>query len=230
MSRLDEDLRALAAELRASVRPEATARVVARAWARRRRRRTRLVVTVAVLGLMVIGNVAFAATIDRAVPGDLLYPLDRAQEWLADRLGGLDRTPERVSETAELVARGDYEAALELARAVGVKELVAATANVSSAAQSGDQAELEDAIADVKAAAEAVAEEASGGMAGGDASDPASNPGNKPEDSPSLTRGGPEDAGAANPVPPEDPGSDNFGSGGNPGAGSGGGQGQGNQP
>ena len=228
--RPEDDLRALAGDLRTSVTAEATARAVGRAISARPRRPRRLALVAVAAGITLIGNVAFAGTIDEAVPGDLLYPLDRAREWIADRWGGEDHTSERLDEAEVLIERQDFEAAMELALEIGEANLANAAAKANAAALAGDEQALATAIDDVKEAANEVAEEASGGKAGGDASDPATNPGNKPADSPSVTRPDnsekDKDKDAGPTSPPGNSGS--AGSGGQgPGSGQGPGQGQG---
>lgn len=207
VKRPEDDLRALAADLRASVSEEATAYAIDRAFVARKRSTRRLVLVLTVLGLMLVANVAFAGAVDSAVPGELLYPFDRAHEWIADRLGTIDHTPERVTEARVLVDRQDYRRALALATEIGLEagaspalleeledvdlsgdtddvksqvlDLIAATGNVSEAAHSGDKDALRAAIAAVHDAAKEVAETASGGQAGGQG-----NAGGQPESEP----------------------------------------------
>jgi hypothetical protein len=137
--------------------------------------------------------VALAEAADPAVPGEFLYPLDRAYEWVSDRFASRDHVPERVAEALELAEDGHTDRALlvvteilgddqSLQAEVGVlsgsgsslavrdevKDLVGAASSVHEAAQSGDPDALEDAISDVKEAAREVAETASQGVAGGE--------------------------------------------------------------
>ena len=195
LKRPEEDLRALAADLRASVSSQTTAQAINTAFMARRRKARRLGLVVTILGLMLVANVAFVGVADTAIPGDILYPVDRAHEWIADRLGDVDHTSERIVEAQLLVERQDYGRALALATEIGVDAgasaalleelenvdlnetdagieeqvlaLVAAAGNVSTAAQSGDKDALRVAIAAVHDAANEVAESASGGHAGG---------------------------------------------------------------
>ncbi|MFP3914382.1 MAG: hypothetical protein ACLFWM_05870 [Actinomycetota bacterium] len=81
--------------------------------ARSPRRAPRL--ALATLAVLVVGNVVTASVADAAVPGDLLYPLDRGYEEVADLVGlGGDHTPERVEEAQVLVERGDHTDAVDL--------------------------------------------------------------------------------------------------------------------
>jgi hypothetical protein len=132
--------------------------------------------------------VALAEVSDSAVPGEILYPLDRAYEWITGRFGPQDHGPERVSEALELVEAGDTDRALGLVNEIlangsgdatleesvdqlrgsgnsqgvrdQVRELVGAAAKVHEAALDGNQSALSAAIEDVKAAAADVAETA----------------------------------------------------------------------
>ena len=72
--------------------------------------RRRLVALASTLAMFfALSGVAAAA--DRAVPGDLLYPLDLAFESIGIGAGGID---ERLEEFDVLVARGEHELAFDL--------------------------------------------------------------------------------------------------------------------
>jgi hypothetical protein len=73
------------------------------------------VVAAVATGLLTLSNGALAAVSDPASPGDLLYPLDRAYERLADIFGDNDRAAERLDEAEVLATRGDSAGAMELA-------------------------------------------------------------------------------------------------------------------
>ncbi|MDX2342219.1 MAG: hypothetical protein QNL12_00055 [Acidimicrobiia bacterium] len=66
------------------------------------------------LGFLVFGNIAIAAASNSAVPGDLLYPVDRAFENVADLIGvDVGGATERLEEAAVLIARGQFDIAIE---------------------------------------------------------------------------------------------------------------------
>ena len=185
----------------------------------------------------------------------MLYPADRAYEWLADLVVSSDHTPERVDEALILVERGETALALEtvedilgdqadLNQAVAalaansnsqevrekVKDLVAAAAQVSDAAQSGDQTALHAAIDVVHQEAAEVAAEASNGQAGGNSSD---NVKDDRSDTPSVTAPGQvEPPSVTAPGQIDEPSTTTShpgqGQGGGNGSGSGGGSGGGN--
>lgn len=108
-----DELRRYAASLRAVTDEDVARRSVARAMAAGRRparpaRRPAVLAAAAVL----LGNAGLAAAAEPAVPGDVLYGVDRAYERLADAVGlGTDRAAERLAEATELVARGRPEEA-----------------------------------------------------------------------------------------------------------------------
>ena len=63
---------------------------------------------------MVFGNIGIAAASNSAVPGDLLYPVDRAFENVADLIGvDVGGATERLEEAAVLIARGQFDTAIE---------------------------------------------------------------------------------------------------------------------
>ncbi|MEA2001701.1 MAG: hypothetical protein U9N84_07430 [Actinomycetota bacterium] len=71
-------------------------------------------VAIASMGLMVFGNIGMAAATDSAVPGDLLYPIDRAYESVAGLVGvDVGGPTERMEEASVLLARGDFELAVQ---------------------------------------------------------------------------------------------------------------------
>jgi hypothetical protein len=160
-----DDLRSLGDHLREHVPPVISDQVAAAAVRKGRQRSLRrrswipVVVTTA---LLAAANVAMAQATDAAVPGDFLYPVDRAYEWLGDRFGVTNRLSERVDEALVLAARGETDLAAsltdEIADQAGHPELSAAISELLAAAQSGDHDRLEEAIGAVKAEATAIAE------------------------------------------------------------------------
>ena len=184
-----EDLRSLGDHLRGMVPPEVSAQLAASTVRRARPRRSRSWVGVlATAALIAVSNVALAEVSDSAIPGELLYPLDRAYEWITGRFGPQDHGPERITEALELVEAGDTDRALGLVNEIlgkgsadatleesvdqlrgsgnsqgvrdEVRELVGAAAKVHEAVLDGNQSALTAAIEDVKAAAADVAETA----------------------------------------------------------------------
>ncbi|MDH5372970.1 MAG: hypothetical protein OEX97_08510 [Acidimicrobiia bacterium] len=75
--------------------------------------RRRIVAIAAASATFITGNVGMALAADSAIPGDLLYGLDRAYEQVAEWVGfSDDHTSERLDEAAELAAAGDTTEAL----------------------------------------------------------------------------------------------------------------------
>jgi hypothetical protein len=70
-------------------------------------------VAAATVGFFAIANVAAAAVSDSAVPGDALYPLDRAYEAVGSLIG-LDHSAERLDEADVLIERSDLDGAMDL--------------------------------------------------------------------------------------------------------------------
>lgn len=99
------------------------------------------VVAAATLGMFVIANVAAAAVTDSSTPGDVLYGVDRAYEWVWDTLGIThDHTSERLDEAETLLNRSDPESALDLVAAEINDETVATVAqNLQSSALGHDE-------------------------------------------------------------------------------------------
>jgi len=191
-SKAVDDLRSLGRHLVGQVNPVEAQRAAFRAInAGRRRTASRVwIAGLATLGVLVLSNVALAAASNSAVPGDLLYPLDRGYEWVSDRISPRDHSLERFAEAEELVAKGDTGLALSLltdtldslgvdstltaalaASAEGngpanadlkaaLEELVRATKLIHEAANQGDQAGLHAAIDAAHDRAEDVAEAA----------------------------------------------------------------------
>ena len=212
-----DDLRSLGDHLRNMVPPEISAEVAASAMRRRRPRRSRsLIAVVVTAALVAVSNVALAEASNSAIPGEILYPLDRAYEWIGGRFGPQDLGPERVSEALELIEAGDTDWALILVNEIlaegvfdpsleervtqlqgsgnsqgvrdEVKDLVGAAAKVHEAAQAGNHSALNAAIEDVKAKAADVAETA------GSPSVTAPGQVDAPSDNPSVTAPGQVDS------------------------------------
>lgn len=118
MSDPTDHLRRYADHIAASVTPArsqiAATRAIAAVTSRSPRRLTGRVAVTALAGLVVL-NVGAMSAANAAVPGDFLYPLDRAYERIADAIGvGADRTPERVAEAQVLLERSDPMRALQV--------------------------------------------------------------------------------------------------------------------
>ncbi|MDH3308464.1 MAG: DUF5667 domain-containing protein [Acidimicrobiia bacterium] len=85
--------------------------------------RRRIATVGMVVGTFLSANVGLAAASQGAVPGDFLYPVDRAYERLTSVVGlGGDHAVERLQEAVELSRRGDIGLALETAQA-GIENL-----------------------------------------------------------------------------------------------------------
>jgi hypothetical protein len=110
-----------------------TAQTHSRAWQQRWRSPQ---VALASLGFLVFGNLGIAAASNSAVPGDLLYPVDRAYESAAGLVGlDLGGAPERLEEAAVLIDRGEFETAIEplAAAAAQIDDAVGASiANIAT--------------------------------------------------------------------------------------------------
>ena len=71
-------------------------------------------VALASLGFLVFGNIGVAAASNSAVPGDLLYPVDLAFESVAGLVGfDVGGATERLEEASVLIARGQFDAAID---------------------------------------------------------------------------------------------------------------------
>ena len=71
-------------------------------------------VAFASLGFLVFGNIGMAAAADSAVPGDILYPIDQAYENVMGLFGGDgNRAEERLEEASVLIARGQFDIAMD---------------------------------------------------------------------------------------------------------------------
>ncbi|MDF1594590.1 MAG: hypothetical protein P1T08_00645 [Acidimicrobiia bacterium] len=76
--------------------------------------RRRLLAIAAAAATFISGNVGMAMAADSAVPGDLLYGLDRAYEQLSELVGlGGDHRDERLEEAAQLASAGNPADALD---------------------------------------------------------------------------------------------------------------------
>lgn len=91
-------------------------------------------IAAATVGIFAIANVAAAALSNPAVPGDLLYPVDRAYEAVGKALGlGGSTAAERLEEAAQLAQRSDLTTAVDLvAEAVEDDEIAAAVDELRS--------------------------------------------------------------------------------------------------
>lgn len=100
---------------------------------RTRPRRTRQL-AFAALGVFVVANVVTAGVANAAVPGDVLYSLDRGYERVADVFGlGGDHGEERISEAEVLLQRSEVEGAIDLiAEAANLEAARAAAAGLHS--------------------------------------------------------------------------------------------------
>ena len=71
-------------------------------------------VAIPAMVLFVYGNIGLAAASDNAVPGDPLYPVDRAYENIAAVIGiDSDKAAERLAEASILLAEGNFAVAVE---------------------------------------------------------------------------------------------------------------------
>lgn len=136
-----ERLKRYGEDLAGAVTPARSRVVAMRAIARSQRRPTPWVPKIAAtVGIFAIANVAAAGVADSAVPGDLLYPLDRTYENVVDFFGpGTDRSEERLHEAQALLDRSDARRALE-----HVRESIPEPAIAMAAAQ------VEDAVPDAE--------------------------------------------------------------------------------
>lgn len=111
------DLRRYARDLERQVPPERAHNRVTMVLAEthRTRRPRRTVIAIATAGVMALSNVALATVADPAVPGDVLYPVDRAYERAAAVVGlGGSNAPERIDEATVMLERGEAAVALSL--------------------------------------------------------------------------------------------------------------------
>ncbi len=165
-------LRVYASGLEDEVSSAAVHRAVRRAMAaeptRFRLRRTAVVLASA-LGFG-LGNAALALAAQPSVPGDALYGVERAYEWVASLVGiQLGSPEERLDEAAILLERGDVAGARALvaealgdAGAPGASEmvdsvppestsaLVEGAKGVAEAAKTGDPEQVAEAVSDLQ--------------------------------------------------------------------------------
>lgn len=127
LRRYGEDIASAVSPARSRV---AAMRAVGQAQRTPPRRAPRL--ALATVGGFVALNVVAAGVANGAVPGDLLYPLDRGYERAADLIGlGGDRTEERIEEAEHLLERSDLEGAVDLiAEATGLESVEGAAASL----------------------------------------------------------------------------------------------------
>lgn len=111
-----DKLRRYADSLRSEMPEERTHRRVGQAMAAaERRRHPRWRMALASGTAAVIANVGLAAAAQPAVPGDILYGVDRAYEKVTDLVGLSDgHDAERIAEADGLVAAGRPDEAIEL--------------------------------------------------------------------------------------------------------------------
>jgi uncharacterized membrane protein YgcG len=231
-----DDLRTYARELRAAVPPEESRTAVAAAmasvpapipWHRR------ITVAAAAAGFFSIGNVAMAGVANEAVPGDVLYPVDRAYEAVLGAVGLTgEPTEERLDEVAELVTRGQPDEAMaHLVASVDMPVVGAAVSDI--AAEGLPEGELGRTVIDLLEATRSLAQTAGSGDEEGrrrgvaavhqvvDAARHAADPARDDQDGPNQNQGNQGQDGQG----PDDPGPDDQGQG-NQGEGN---QGQSNQ-
>jgi len=152
MSRSRDELKRYGESLADAVTPARSRVVAMRAIARVQRRsprRSLLRVAAVTAGFLAIANVAVAGVADSAVPGDLLYPVDRGFERAADIVGlGGDRTEERLDEATVLVDRSDLTTAIDLVdESVTDPTVTAAVAAIEQA--NGPDSDLKGAVMDL---------------------------------------------------------------------------------
>jgi len=117
-----ERLRALAARIESRV-PDSFAEQIAvrsvsraQSGAERIARRRLAVVGVSAVAIFAAGGV-LGAIADQAVPGDVLYSVDRAYEWVGRFVGpNAPSSEERLMEAITLIDRGREQEAVELIR------------------------------------------------------------------------------------------------------------------
>ena len=116
------------------------ARALARVEARPHRRARLVAAIVSGSAFAIVSVTGVGAIADQAVPGDSLYPVDRAYESISRVIGrDVDRTQERLEEALALVQRGDRVAAAnhvnsELGQRIPVIELPDVSVESSSVA------------------------------------------------------------------------------------------------
>jgi len=200
-----DELRRYAASLRAGTDDDVARRSVARAMAAGHAGHTRPARRPAVLAAaaVLLGNAGLAAAAEPAVPGDLLYGVDRAYERLADAVGlGADHAAERLAEATELVARGLPEEAAAVLDEIPpgeVREAVAELRDTVAAARG------EGAGRDISDAARSIGDEAPGRTHPGGSAPPAeSDRGRSEAPGSTAPEPGPPDPadGSADPGPP----------------------------
>ncbi len=138
-----EQLKSFGEDIRDAIPSGRSHVVAARSIGRARTPRPRRswVVAAATLGMFVIANVAAAAVTDSSTPGDALYGVDRAYEWVSDTLGLThDHTSERLEEAETLLDRSDPVGALDLVASEINDETVAMVAqSLQSSALGNDE-------------------------------------------------------------------------------------------
>lgn len=120
--------------------------------------RPRSIIAAAIL--FVLGNAGLAAASDSAVPGDLLYPLDRAYEAVGSVLG-FQHNPqaERLEEARVLLDRGEVNEAIETATGTLGNEMADDTRDLTGYnAELGSIGDAGTHRADVRAAVSALIE------------------------------------------------------------------------
>jgi hypothetical protein len=113
----------------------------------------------AAAAILVLGNAGLAAAADGAVPGDLLYPVDRAYESIGAALGfHVGGSAERLDEAQVLLERGNVSAAIETAAATLGDGLAAEALELTTSADDPTTASAPDGGEDLQAAVGALIE------------------------------------------------------------------------
>lgn len=132
-------LKKYGADIASSVSPArsqvAAMRAIGRAGQAPRRRTPQIAFAVA--GGFLALNFATASVANAAVPGDLLYPLDRGYEKVGS-LFGIDHTEERLDEAEVLVQRRDLDGAAALVAEASGSDAVDDIADALASADTSD--------------------------------------------------------------------------------------------
>lgn len=92
------------------------------------------------LGVFLVANVVMSGVANAAVPGDVLYPVDRGYEKVLDLVGlAGDHSEERIVEAGVLLDRGDLAGATDLVAEATDNDSVL---DAATALQAGDPSDL----------------------------------------------------------------------------------------